>query len=107
MCHGTIRNIISELVHEKWSENAEDLIDFITNICETNFPLRLAIHTHYERECHREDVESVLKDLEIDNISPYDIDVMVTQYERNLEFDNDWWDIVREVIYDYLEEENE
>ena len=102
-----IRDIVSELVHEKWSANGEDLIDFITDICENNFPLRLTIHTDYERECHREDVESVLKDLEIDNVSPYDIDVIVTQYERNLEFNNDWCDIVRETIYDYLEEENE
>ena len=102
-----IRNIVSELVHEKWSENAEDLIDFITYICENNFPLRLTIHTDYERECHREDVEYVLKDLEINNVSPYDIDVMVTQYERDLEFNNDWYDIVRNVVHDYLEEENE
>ena len=100
-----IRNIVAELVHEKWSENSEDLIDFITYICENNFPLRLTIHTDYERECHREDVEYVLKDLEIDNISPYDIDAMVTQYERNLEFNNDWYDIVRNVVHDYLEED--
>ena len=100
-----IRDIVSELVHEKWSENAEDLIDFITDICENNFPLRLTIHTDYERECHREDVESVLKDLEIENISPYDIDAMVTQYERNLAFDDAWYDIVRNVVYDYLEDE--
>ena len=101
-----IRDIVAELVHEKWSENAEDLIDFITGICETNFPLRFEIHKQYERECHREDVESVLKDLEIDNVSPYDIDAIVTQYERNLSFNSDWWDIVRETIYDYLEEED-
>lgn len=99
-----IRDIVSELVHEKWSENAEDLIDFITYICENNFPLRLTIHTDYERECHREDVESVLKDLEINNISPYDIDAMVTQYERNLAFDDAWYDIVRNVVHDYLED---
>ena len=100
-----IRDIVSELVRERWSENAEDLIDFITYICENNFPLRLAIHTHYERECHREDVESVLEDLEIKNISPYDIDAMVTQYERNLEFNDAWYDIVRNVVHDYLEDE--
>lgn len=100
-----IRDIVSELVHEKWSENAEDLIDFITYICENNFPLRLTIHTDYERECHREDVENVLKDLEIDNISPYDIDVMVTQYERDLAFDDAWYDIVRNVVHDYLEDD--
>lgn len=100
-----IRDIVSELVHEKWSENAEDLIDFIADICENNFPLRLTIHTDYERECHREDVESVLKDLEIDNISPYDIDAMVTQYERNLAFDDAWYDIVRNVVHDYLEDD--
>ena len=100
-----IRDIVSELVREKWSENAEDLIDFITYICENNFPLRLTIHTDYERECHRADVESVLKDLEIDNVSPYDIDVMVTQYERNLAFDDAWYDIVRNVVHDYLEDD--
>lgn len=101
-----IRDIVAELVREKWSENAEDLIDFITYVCENNFPLRLTIHTDYERECHREDVESALKDLDVDikNISPYDIDVMVTQYERNLAFDDAWYDIVRNVVNDYLED---
>lgn len=99
-----IRDIVSELVHEKWSENAEDLIDFIADICENNFPLRLTIYTDYERECHREDIESFLEEHEINNISPCDIDVMVTQYERNLAFDDAWYDIVKNVVYDYLGE---
>lgn len=97
-----MENIVLDALHGKC---LEDVFDVVMDLLKHNYQLRWEIFKSMERQFHKEDAESVLNELDIDDYSEDELERIVNRYERYLSFDDDWVETMKQAIWDELEEE--
>ena len=99
-----MKHIVLEYLHEK---GLDDMFDVFMELLEHNSQLRWEIFKQVEREHHLVDVRDVLEELGIDDCGEEEIERIANRYERYLSFDDDWAEVMKQAIWDELEEEND
>lgn len=99
-----MKHIVLEYLHEK---GLDDMFDVFMDLLKHNHQLRWEIFKQVEREHHLVDVRDVLEELGIDDCSEEEIERIANRYERYLSFDDDWAEVMKQAIWDELEEEND
>lgn len=99
-----MEHIVLDALHGK---RLEDVFDVVMDLLKHNHQLRWEIFKQVEREYHLEDVRIVLEELGIDDCSEKEIERIADRYERYLSFDDDWAEVMKQAIWDELEEEND
>ena len=103
MCVGNnMETIVRAFLRER---NAEHLCTDVLELLTHHYTIRWEIFKSMERQFHKEDAESVLKELEIDDYSEDELERIVNRYERYTTFDDDWSETMKQAVWDELEEE--